>query len=230
MNKNSSAGPLAQAQPPVFNVFQEGLVRGSAALRHAPHKQYAYVEHPTEGWRVYLRSCSFIHDEDDPNPLKFLVVKATHKSPSSYAWEPPKGQMEGKDLPEDGPLMDALLQNAMREINEETGIPGELPLFHTGLVFQGTENDYPPGHYFQYHMFRAGISADIFDYTKARFAHYRANPKEFAALKKDYREKDDIDWFDMKTHRLFGRWSPSIVMLYINSFLAQPKQNLNGRK
>ena len=228
MNKNSSGGPLAQAQPPVYNVFQPGLIRGSAALRHAPHKQYAYVEHPTEGWRVYLRSCSFIHDQDDPNPLKFLVVKATHKSPSSYAWEPPKGQMEGKDLPEDGPLMDALLQNAMREINEETGIPGEIPLLHTGLVFQGEEKDYPPNHYFQYHMFRASISAEIFDYINARFAYYRENPKEFEQLKKDYREKDDIDWFDMKSHRLFGRWSPSIVMLYINSFLVQPKQNLNA--
>lgn len=216
--------------PPVYNIFQPGLVRGSAALRHAPHKQYAYVEHPTEGWRVYLRSCSFIHDEDDPNPLKFLVVKATQKSPSSYAWEPPKGQMEGKDLPADGPIMDALLQNAMREINEETGIPGEIPLIHTGLVFQGEEKDYPPNHYFQYHMFRGAISADVFDYVKARFAHYRAHPKEFAALKKDYREKDDIEWFDMKTNRLFGRWSPSIVMLYINSFLVKPKQNLDGRK
>ena len=137
--------------------------------------------------------------------------------------------MEGKDLPEDAPLMDALLQNAMREVNEETGIPGEISLIHTGLVFQGEEKDYPPNHYFQYHLFRGAITADIFDYTKARFAHYRAHPKEFAALKKDYREKDDIDWFDMKTHRLFGRWSPSIVMLYINSFLVKPKQNLDGR-
>jgi 8-oxo-dGTP pyrophosphatase MutT (NUDIX family) len=219
----------ASAVPPVYNIFQPGLIRGSAALRHAPHKQYAYVEHPTEGWRVYLRSCSFIHDEDDPNPLKFIVVKATQKSPSSYAWEPPKGQMEGKDLPSDGPIIDALLQNAMREINEETGIPGEIALIHTGLVFQGEEKDYPPNHYFQYHMFRGAVGADIFDYTKARFAHYRTHPKEFAALKKDYREKDDIDWFDMKTHRLFGRWSPSIVMLYINSFLVAPKQNLDGR-
>jgi 8-oxo-dGTP pyrophosphatase MutT (NUDIX family) len=227
MNKKSSYGPAAQ--PPVYNVFQEGLVRGSAALRHAPHKQYAYVEHPTEGWRVYLRSCSFIHDEDDPNPLKFLVVKAEHKSPSSYAWEPPKGQMEGKDLPMKGPLMDALLQNAMREINEETGIPGEIPLIHTGLVFQGKEDDYPPGHYFQYHMFRAGVPAQVVDYAQARFAYYRTHPKEFAQLKKDYREKDAIDWFDMKTHRLFGRWSPSIVMLYINSFLAKPRQNLDNR-
>jgi 8-oxo-dGTP pyrophosphatase MutT (NUDIX family) len=222
MNKNSSSAAL------VYNVFQEGLVRGSAALRHAPHKQYAYVEHPVEGWRVYLRSCSFIHDELDPNPLKFTIVKATHKSPSSYAWEPPKGQMEGKDLPSHGPLMDALLQNAMREINEETGIPGEIPLMHTGLVFQGREKDYPPNHYFQYHLFRGSIPASLFDYAVARFAHYRANPKEFEQLKKDYREKDDIEWFDMKKHRLFGRWSPSIVMLYINSFLVKPKQNLTG--
>jgi 8-oxo-dGTP pyrophosphatase MutT (NUDIX family) len=221
-----AASASASASVPVYNVFQPGLVRGSATLRHAPHKKYAYVEHPTEGWRVYLRSCSFIHDEDDPNPLKFLVVKATHKSPSSYAWEPPKGQMEGKDLPQKGPLLTALMQNAMREINEESGIPGEIPLKHTRLVFQDREKDYPPGHYFQYHIFRGAIKADIFDYAAHRFAYYREHPKEFKALVKDYREKDDIAWFEMKTHRLFGKWSPSIVMMYINSFLVNPKQQL----
>ena len=223
---NASKSNKMTHHAPVHNVFQPGLIRGSAALRHAPHKQYAYVEHPTEGWRVYLRSCSFIHDEDDPSALKFLVVKATHKDSSSYAWEPPKGQMEGKDLPSKGPIIDALMQNAMREINEETGIPGEIPLKHTGLVFQDREKDYPPNHYFQYHIFRGAITADIFDYAYSRFAYYRENPKQFKALVKDYREKDNIAWFNPKKHRLFGNWSPSIVMKYINSFLGSPKQPL----
>jgi 8-oxo-dGTP pyrophosphatase MutT (NUDIX family) len=223
---NNSASREANntgASVPVYDIFQEGLVRGSASLRHAPHKKYAYVEHPTEGWRVYLRSCSFLHDEDDPNPLKFVVVKATHKKPDSYAWEPPKGQMEGKDLPlNNQPILDALTQNANREINEETGIPGLIPLEHSGLVFQGREKDYPSGHYFQYHMFYGIIPYNMFEYAKNRFAHYGTHPREFKALTKDYQEKDDIDWFDMKTTRLFGRWSPSIVMLYINSYLAKP--------
>ena len=44
---------------PLFNVFQKGLIRGSERLAFDPEKTYAYVEHPTEGWRVYLRSCMF---------------------------------------------------------------------------------------------------------------------------------------------------------------------------
>ena len=44
---------------PIFDVFQKGLIRGSERLAYDPAKSYAYVEHPTEGWRVYLRSCVF---------------------------------------------------------------------------------------------------------------------------------------------------------------------------
>lgn len=209
----------ASYHQPIYNIFQDGLVRGSASLRHAPHKRYAYVEHPIEGWRVYLRSCSFIHDAADIRPLKFIVVKATHKPASSYAWEPPKGQMEGKDLPSEGPILAALLQNAIREINEETGIPGDIPLVHTSLVFQGREKNYPANHVFQYHIFRGAVEPERFIYAKHRFAYFRENPKEFEKLTKDYREKDDLEWYDMHSNKLFGRWSPSIVMLYINSFL-----------
>jgi 8-oxo-dGTP pyrophosphatase MutT (NUDIX family) len=223
-NSSSREANNTGASVPIYDIFQPGLVRGSASLRHAQHKLYAYVEHPTEGWRVYLRSCSFLHDENDPNPLKFVVVKATHKKPEDYTWEPPKGQMEGKDLPRKGqPILEALMHNANREINEETGIPGDIPLEHTGLVFQGRENDYPPKHYFQYHMFYSAIPYNMFEYAKNRFTYYKAHPREFKALTKDYQEKDDIEWFDMKKTRLFGRWSPSIVMLYVNSHLAKPK-------
>ena len=61
---------------PIFDVFQKGLVRGSERLPYDPSKAYAYVEHPVEGWRVYLRSCVFLHPTNEPfNPQHFLVVK-----------------------------------------------------------------------------------------------------------------------------------------------------------
>lgn len=203
----------------VYDVFQPGLIRGSAELRHAPGKQYAYVEHPTEGWRVYLRSASFLHDMNNIQPLKFIIVKASHKASYTNAWEPPKGQMEGKDLPSKGELMNSLYNNASREVNEETGIPFQMfDLQHTGLVFQGKEKDYPEGHVFQYHIFRGVITPDAFDYAKNRFQYYRENPREFQALVKDYREKDDIDWYSTDI-KLFGKWSPSIIMLYINAYI-----------
>ena len=83
---------------PIFDVFQKGLIRGSERLAYDPSKAYAYVEHPVEGWRVYLRSCVFLHPVDEPfNSKHFLVVKRRGAHRTSAAWEPPKGQMEGKD-------------------------------------------------------------------------------------------------------------------------------------
>ena len=60
----------------VYDIFQPGLIRGSERLPFDPEKAYAYVEHPTEGWRVYLRSCAFV-SVDKPwfNKRDFLVVK-----------------------------------------------------------------------------------------------------------------------------------------------------------
>jgi hypothetical protein len=81
-----------------FDVFQPGLKRGAARLAHAPHKRYFYVEHPEEGWRVYLRACTFIHEAGQPfNAQRFIVVKTTDADPKKKSWEPPKGQMEGKE-------------------------------------------------------------------------------------------------------------------------------------
>ena len=60
----------------LLNVFEPGLLRGAAKLAFAPHKRYFYVEHPVEGWRVYLRACTFLHNSMEPfDPTKFLVVK-----------------------------------------------------------------------------------------------------------------------------------------------------------
>ena len=52
--------PKPESKAPL-DVFQPGLIRGAASLAFAPHKRYFYVEHPEEGWRVYLRDGTFIH-------------------------------------------------------------------------------------------------------------------------------------------------------------------------
>jgi hypothetical protein len=90
--------PIITDKDKIFDVFQPELIRGSECLPYAPKKRYFYVEHPTEGWRVYLRSACFIHELYKPfNPTKFLVVKRTDADPEKASWEPPKGQMEGRD-------------------------------------------------------------------------------------------------------------------------------------
>ena len=86
---------------PPKDVFQKGLIRGSEKMPYDPEKSYFYVEHPQEGWRVYLRACCFIHEVPEEgaciDPTRFLVVKRSGRAANGKEWEPPKGQMEGKD-------------------------------------------------------------------------------------------------------------------------------------
>lgn len=200
----------------MFDVFQKGLVRGSAHLPFDPEKAYAYVEHPKEGWRVYLRSCAFLHPIDEPFQKKhFLVVKKTGARATSAAWEPPKGQMEGKELTPRFSILDALKENAIRETEEEAHITRIERLHHTGLVFQSQETDYPPNHYFQYHIFQGFLtleqvkqSIDAFDWMK----EHKAAVKRW---KRDRKEKDAVAWFSPSYTRINPKWCPDIVALYI---------------
>jgi len=99
---------------PIFDVFQKGLVRGSARLHYDPAKSYAYVEHPKEGWRVYLRSCVFLHPTNEPFVSKhFLVVKRRGARWTTPTWEMPKGQMEGKDIKHNQSVLELLKENVL---------------------------------------------------------------------------------------------------------------------
>jgi len=201
----------------LFNVFEPGLIRGAAKLAFAPHKRYFYVEHPTEGWRVYLRACTFLHDSTKPfNPKEFLVVKRKDATPTSKSWEPPKGQMEGKDAKPDGaPLIELMAENVRREVEEESKINKLHKLRYTGLVVQSKEPDYPSNHYFQYHIFQALVDPETLEEAQATFTWLNEHPKYFARLRSDVREKDALTWFDPSKTRLMGKWSPSLVALYI---------------
>ena len=208
-----------------LDVFQKGLVRGGANLPYDPAKTYAYVEHPTEGWRVYLRSCCFIHERPSPtgssciDPSTFLVVKTAGKNATGKVWEPPKGQMEYKDMhkhPKES-LLRLLRENVQREVAEESRIEKLVGLRHTGLVFQGREPDYPPNHFFQYHLFQALVTPTEWMRAQQTLEWYREHPLAFARLRRDKKEKDAIDWYSPSEHKLMGRWSPSIVALYLNA-------------
>lgn len=201
----------------LLNVFQPGLKRGAARLPFAPHKRYFYVEHPEEGWRVYLRSCCFIHEVGDPDKKRFLVVKRYQASADSKAWEPPKGQMEGKDglAHPRWTVLDLLTENIKREVEEESKIKDFQSLTYTGLVLQSVEKDYPPNTYFQYHVFQATVSPQTIQTALAEFQWLNDHPAAFARLRKDKREKDALAWFDPKKTRLMGKWSPSLVVMYL---------------
>jgi hypothetical protein len=204
------------AQP--FDVFQDGLIRGSERLPYAPHKQYFYVEHPTEGWRVYLRAACFIHELYKPfNPAKFIVVKRTGGDPEKATWEPPKGQMEGRDGRSDRPILQLLKENIKREVDEEAKISHLRELNHTGLILQDIEPDFPPNTYFQYHIFSGYAHPGMIERAFEEFEWISANREEFMRLRSDKREKDAIAWYD-PTKKMMGRWSPTLLKMYFDQF------------
>jgi len=199
----------------ILDVFQKGLILGSERLPFDPSKRYAYAEHPKEGWRVYLRSCAFLHPQNEPwNPQHFLVVKNIRSRKSSSAWEPPKGQMEAKDL-RNASVLQLLAENAMRETEEEAHVTDIKNMKHTGLVFQSQESDYPANHYFQYHIFTGQITPEQIEQSFGTFQWIKEHPKSFARWSRDRREKDAVAWFNPRETRLVRRWAPDIVALYL---------------
>ena len=199
----------------ILDVFQKGLVRGSARLPFDPEKAYAYVEHPQEGWRVYLRSCVFLHPINEPfQKQHFLVVKRTNARMSSPAWEPPKGQMEGKELSTRISILEALKENVLRETEEEAHITDITRLHHTGLVFQSQESDYPSNHYFQYHIFQGFLTPKQIDQSFSTFEWMKDHKAAVKRWRRDRKEKDAVAWFSPRETRVNPRWCPDIVALY----------------
>ena len=199
----------------VKNIFAPGLVLGSAHLPYEPAKAYAYTEDPVTGWRVYLRSVAFIHSAKGPfRADRFVVVKKSKRN-KGRIWEPPKGQMEGKDIRSDATVMQLLEETMQREVAEESKITKLLNVRHTGLVFESVEPDFPPNTYFQYHVFQAFVEDADFAAAEATFA---MEPAEWAALPADCREKDGIGWFSRDKTSLYGRWAPGIVNLYLRAY------------
>jgi hypothetical protein len=207
----------------ILDVFQPGLLRGEEHLPFDPAKGYFYVEHPTEGWRVYLRAACFVHEEGAIyDPKRFLVVKTTGANPRARCWEPPKGQMEGKDAlkhPRTA-ILKLIQENVRREVDEEAHINTLHHLTHTGLVYQNTEANYPKDKkwFFQYHVFRAMAPVPTIQRALNWFSWLEAHPKYFAKMKRDKKEKDALRWFDLNETKMMGKWSPSIAAMYIKHF------------
>jgi len=206
----------------VFDVFQPGLLRGAERLPYAPSKRYFYVEHPTEGWRVYLRAACFIHELYKPFVTsRFLVVKRTGGEETKASWEPPKGQMEGKDARDPKKsVLQLLKENIRREVEEEAKITNVRELTHTTLILQSTEPDFPPNTYFQYHIFTGYAHPVQIETAFREFDWIKEHPEEFMRFRADKREKDAIDWYNPATRKMMGRWSPTLVKMYLEFFKA----------
>ena len=211
---------------PIFDVFQKGLIRGAEHLSYDPTKAYAYVEHPTEGWRVYLRGAAFLHE--DPLQLdRFMVFRNSKpKHSRKNIWEPPKGQMEGKDLlrrPNE-PLLRLMTNSILREVEEEAHITDIKQTRYTGLVFQSQESSYPKNWFFQYHIFQMIITSDTVENVFDTFLWMEEHPKAVKRWRRDRKETDRVAWFNPKDTPLNPRWCPTIVYAYLKTYDQQQIQ------
>jgi len=212
----------------IFNVFEKGLRRGAEHLAYDPTKAYAYVEHPIQGWRVYLRNAAFLHI--DPTHIKqFLVFRNSkgRKQTKKGIWEPPKGQMEGKDLLHHPrtPLVQLLSNALKREVEEEAHITDIKEIRYTGIVFQSQEDPVKePNVYFQYHIFQYLLEPHVVQEAFNEFNWIKEHPKAFARFKRDRRETDRMAWYDPKETPLNPRWCPTLVNAYVKEYDEQKIQ------
>jgi ADP-ribose pyrophosphatase YjhB (NUDIX family) len=124
--------------------------------------------------------------------------------------------MEGKDAnPEEASLIELMAENVRREVLEEAKVKQFSHLRYTGLVVQSQEPDYPPNTFFQYHVFQALVEPAEIQSALDTFKWLQEHPKAWERMRPDKREKDALTWFDPPTTRLMGKWSPSIVALYL---------------
>jgi len=197
---------------PIFNVFDRELIRGKEKFPDfMRYRKFAYVEHPVEGWRVFLRSCAIIRVEGMAAKDKFIVVKSTNRA----TWEPPKGLLEDKDLGPRENILTSLLRNVRREIEEEAAVYHTKSIKYTGLVLQGQETSYPPNWYFQYHIFEVVISQSEWMKIQEHFNWIAEHPASFARLKRDYREKNAVAIYDSEHTHLSEPLGKALIHLYL---------------
>ena len=212
----------------MHDIFQPGLVRGSGTTSFDPEKSYFFVETPDytpsagkSGWRVYLRACCFIHEQPEEGKCvdfsRFIVVKKTGMPANAKAWDPPKGQMEGKDAMKHPrtPLLKLMETNIRREVEEESRVRSLKGLEYTGLVLEGVESNYPKNTFFQYHIFRAQVATKEWMAASSELDWCRAHPAAHARMKRDYREKDALSWYSPSDTKLIGKWAPKLVIMYL---------------
>jgi len=130
--------------------------------------------------------------------------------------------MEGRDTltaeASRSSVMQLLKRTIRREVEEEAKVRVIRELSHTGLVLQSVEPDFPPNTYFQYHVFSGYVHPVQLEKAFGEFAWIQKHPQQFLRGKSDVREKDAMVWYSKEETRLMGRWSPTLVAMYLKHF------------
>lgn len=203
------------------NIFQPGLVYDyDVPDPSKPWKQIVYAEHPEEGWRVYLRVVTFITVLDSPDEEitnKFIVVKS--RKSHIDLWEAPKGGVEPEDFDHRSHnILETLKHAARRESGEEAKLYKLMNLFYLNKYFEGTESNYGPNKYVQYHFFQAFVSWEDFEKSRNYFDTMNAQPEQWNNLPEHLSEKNNIGFYN-KNLKIFGKWSLRLIGKYMNTYV-----------
>lgn len=188
-------------------------------------KQYVYVKEPDTKNRVFLRNIIFLCHAHDP--AKFAVVREWQATSDHAVWEPPKGQMEWKELKESGLRNGSLITPAelakhmragvLREMMEEAKIlPSEIrdltmiPLAYT--------QDWPEAKaMFRYQFWKAIITNSTMLEAQKRMKELVNNPEWALLLPPDMSEKDAIVWWSPPSWSMIrGEFSQKMTRMFVD--------------
>ena len=169
-------------------------------------KQYIYIV--KDGTPIFLRNILFITRA--ANPREIAIVREWSAPPARSArsnkgaWEPPKGQMEWKDLGgrprtlTSATLLRHMRAGILREITEEAKfLPKELS--HVRRLPTHYIQDWPesgvPGAKFMYQYWQAVASDEAMAKAQARMKELVDHPDWKHLLPADLTEKDAVQWW-----------------------------------
>jgi hypothetical protein len=175
-------------------------------------KQYVYLRDGEK--KIFLRNILFIHHASKPQEV--VVVREWGTNSDRGSWEPPKGQMEWKELADTGiragqdiseaRLVAQMKKGVLREIAEEAKIlPSEIKDLHI-LPMSYTEEFPAAGKnaFFRYQFWK-GTLGDLRPAQK-RMRELVENGADWSQmLPKDVCEKDAVEWWSPSSPAAWGK-------------------------
>jgi hypothetical protein len=171
--------------------------------QHFPSgKEYACLRDP-DGTKTFLRNIAFLHAPKNPNKI---VLVHEWEFPMDREWEPPKGQMEWKELKAAGhrrgqrvtaeQLLHAMREGVCREVAEEAKIPATsirnlhvLPVSYTAPFKEA-------GGFLRYQFWTGEVTAETVATAQRKLERIVGSPALQAKLAADKKEKDAVGFWD----------------------------------
>ncbi len=182
--------------------------------QHFPSgKDYACLRN-ADGTKTFLRNIAFLHAPKNPHKI---VLVHEWEYPMTEEWEPPKGQMEWKELKSAGfrrgqkveteQLLKAMREGVCREVAEEAKIPASaihnlhvLPVAYTGQFKEAGR-----GALFRYQFWTGEVSAATVAAAQKKLERIVGNPAVQAKLAADKKEKDAVGFWEPTNQGSWGR-------------------------